>query len=295
MSENFFNALQGISKKPAPHLIYDELPFDVLTFWNDPYLSKQLLKLHLNSEIDMCSRRGDKIAKEVEWINKRFKIGKGSRICDFGCGPGLYANQWAKAGAQVTGIDISEQSLAYAKKQAEQQRIEVEYVHQNFLQYSCTKKFDLITMIFYVYNDLDSRQRIHLLKKFHSLLDKGGALLLDVSSLSKFAEREEKEASFASSSYPGAMPNFWCPDYHYLFTKCFKYDEEHLTLDRYTVIEMERIREVFIWIQYYNLQSLKEEFERGGFEIVEHYADFSGAEYQSNSPGIAIVAKKSNH
>jgi len=292
MTNNFFKALQNITKKPASNSIYNECPFIAADFWNDPYISKQLLKLHLNPHIDFCSRSSDKISEEINWINQRFKIGADTRICDFGCGPGLYTNQWAKAGAQVTGIDISENSLAYAKEHAEQERVNVKYVCQNFLQYFSTQTFDLITMIFYVFNDLDSQQRAHLLKKFHDLIDDDGAILLDVSSLKKIEEKEEKEASFASSSYPCSMSNFWSPEYHYLFSDCFKYDEEDLTLDKYTVIEAERIREVFIWIQYYNLQSLKAEFEANGFKIIEHYADFFGAKYQSDSQGIAVIAKK---
>lgn len=293
MPENVFTGLQHICSKPVAHSIYNASCFDAATFWNDHYISKQLLRLHLNPEIDLCSRRKEAISSEVSWINKHMNISANTRICDFGCGPGLYTTEWAKEGAQVTGIDISEQSIFFAKQQAEREGIQVEYVCQNFLEYSSTKKFDLITMIFYVYNDLDSKQRAHLLRKFYTLLDDDGAILLDVSSLSKFAEKNEKEVSFASASFPSTWLNFWSPEYHYLFTSCFKYDAECLTLDKYTVVESGRIREVFIWIQYYTLQSLRAEFEANGFEIVEHYADFSGKEYQLDSPGIAVIAKKS--
>jgi SAM-dependent methyltransferase len=292
MGKTVFETLQNITKKPGIQSIYEECPFKADTFWNDPYLSEQLLKLHLHPHIDLCSRRHDAIAKEVNWINDRFNIGSDTRICDFGCGPGLYTNQWVKTGAQVTGIDISENSLAYARKQAKQQGLAPNYVHQNFLDYSSPQKFDLVTMIFNVYNDLDDKQRARLLNKFHDLLDDDGAIVLDVSSLNKFADKIEKQASFASSSFPGDMPNFWAPGYHYLFTHCFKYDDEHITLDKYTVVDEQQIREEFIWIKYYDPQSLTAEFEASGFKIIEHYADFSGAEYQPDSKGIAIIAKK---
>lgn len=287
MSNDLFNELGNICKKPDPYSVYKSP-----SFWNDPYISKKLLDIHLNPKAGMFTRNSDALSKEIKWISEHFKIGADTKIGDFGCGPGLYALEWAKAGAQVIGVDVSEQSIAYAKQQAEKEGVKIEYVCQNFLEYSSTKKFDLITMIFCILCDLNPKQRAHLLKKYHSLLDDNGSLLLDVFSLNVFDEKAEKETTFASSSYPGAMSYFWSPEYHYLFRSYFKYDEEFLTLDKYTVIEKKRIFEVYVWLQYFSLQSLKAEFEANGFEIVQHYSDLSGNEYQSGSQTIAVIAKK---
>lgn len=292
MSQTTFQSLQTITQKPELDAIYEDCPFQAETFWNDPYMSEQLLKLHLHPHFDLCSRRHEDIAKEAQWISQRFNLGKGSRLCDIGCGPGLYTTPWAKTGAQVTGVDISEGSLAYAKQQAEKDGVQVDYLQQNFLGYTGTKKYDLITMINNVYNDLDDKQRSTLLKNFHQLLDDDGHIVLDVSSLNKFAGKEEKQASFASSAFPGDMSNFWSAGYHYLFTQCFKYDDDRYTLDKYSVVNVQQTRSVYIWIKYYEPESLKAEFAENGFEIVEHYADFSGAQYQPDSPGIAVIARK---
>jgi cyclopropane fatty-acyl-phospholipid synthase-like methyltransferase len=287
MSNTLFDALQNVSTKPAPYSVYNSPDF-----WNDPYISKRLLNIHLNPEMDMFTRNSNTLSNEMKWINDRFKIGNGLRICDFGCGPGLYTSQWAKAGAQVTGIDVSEQSIAYAKEHADKEGVKVEYLCEDYLHYSTTKKFDLITMIYCIFCELNPGQRKDLLKKFHSLLDDDGAVLLDVYSLKVFEQKEEKEASFASSSYPCSMSNFWSPEYHYLFTSYFKYDDECLSLDKYSVVEPKSVREVYIWLQYFSLQSLKAEFEASGFKIVEHYSDLTGKEYQPDSETIAVVAKK---
>jgi len=288
MSNNLFNELQKITKKPAPYSVYNSP-----SFWNDPYISKQLLNIHLNPKTDMFTRNSDTLLKEMEWINKRFKVGADTKICDFGCGPGLYTTEWTKAGAQVTGIDVSEQSIAHAKQQAKQAGLNIEYLCQDYLQYSTNNKFDLITMIFCIYCELNPQQRADLLKKFHGILDDKGAILLDVYSLRVFDEKEEKETSFASSSYPcSAWSKFWSPEYHYLFTSNFKYNEKRLTLDKYTIVEAERTREVFIWIQYFDLESLKAEFKANGFEIIEHYSNLAGKKYESDSQTIALVAKK---
>lgn len=287
MTNNLFDTLHTVTQKPAPYSIYNSPEF-----WNDPYISKRLLHIHLNPETDMFSRSKETVAKEMQWINDRFKIGAGMKVCDFGCGPGLYTSEWAKAGADVTGIDVSELSIAHAKEHAEKEGVKVNYLCQDYLQYTTSEKFNLITMIYCIFCELNPEQRKALLKKFHDLLEDDGSILLDVYSMNVFAEKEEKESSFASSAYPCAMSNFWSPDYHYLFTSYFKYDDENLSLDKYSVITPEGIRDVYIWLQYFNLETLKAEFEASGFKIVEHYADLMGNKTLDGSQTVAVVAQK---
>ena len=42
--------------------------------WTDPYISGQLLKVHLNPEVDLASRKQNAIDSTVQWILE--KIGK---------------------------------------------------------------------------------------------------------------------------------------------------------------------------------------------------------------------------
>ena len=39
-------------------------------FWNDKYISQQMLKAHLDPNFDGASRKLDFINKSVNWINK---------------------------------------------------------------------------------------------------------------------------------------------------------------------------------------------------------------------------------
>ena len=89
----------------------------------------------------------------------RFIIGNGKKIGDFGCGPGLYSTQFAKSGAEVTGIDFSERSIKYAKKTAEENNLNIDYIQQNYLKFVTDKKFDLIKMIYCDICDLSTKTR----------------------------------------------------------------------------------------------------------------------------------------
>ena len=51
----------------------------------------------------------------------------GLRVLDVGCGGGLLAEEFARLGCAVTGVDPSEESLAVARRHAEQQRLRITY------------------------------------------------------------------------------------------------------------------------------------------------------------------------
>ncbi len=72
----------------------------------------------------------------------------------------------------------------------------------------------------------------------------------------------------------------------------YKYEEENLFLDKYTIFEETRTWEMFNWLQCYDFQSLEKEFLENGFRITGHYSNVAGDTYESGSPEIAIAAKK---
>lgn len=81
-------------------------------FWNDKYISQQMLKAHLDPNFDGASRKLDFINKSVNWINKIAPPQKYKSLLDMGCGPGIYAEKFATSGYKVTGIDFSKHSIA---------------------------------------------------------------------------------------------------------------------------------------------------------------------------------------
>jgi 2-polyprenyl-3-methyl-5-hydroxy-6-metoxy-1,4-benzoquinol methylase len=283
MASSMFRELKEINTRPAPFQFYT-----ARELWTNDHTAKRMLEYHLNETIDIASRNKNFIDRSVEWIVSNFGVDKNTEIADFGCGPGLYTTGLAERNAIVTGIDFSENSLNHAKQVAAQKDLKINYVLTNYLEFETTSRFDLLIMIMCDFCALSPEQRRTMLSKFHSVLKPDGFVLLDVYSLNAFDKRAE-----SATCELNQLNGFWSPEDYYCFVNSFKYEEEKVTLDKYTVIEESRKRVVYNWLQCFSKGSLTEEFEENGFKVEEIYSDVVGKAFDSESTEFAVVAKKS--
>jgi SAM-dependent methyltransferase len=277
-----FKALEKINTRPKPFEFYT-----AGDLWTGEHTSKQMLSFHLNAELDVSSRNAAFIDRSVDWIVSRFNVGSGTKIADFGCGPGLYAVKLAQRQAAVTGIDFSNRSIQYAKEFSRQKGLSIHYVNQNYLEFETDDRFHLILMIMCDFCALSPGQRRHMLNKFYTLLDPGGSILLDVYSLKAFEQREE-----AAAYEENLLAGFWSQNKYYGFLNTFKYEQEKVILDKYTIVEAERAQTVYNWMQCFSPETLEKEFAECGFAIERFYSDVAGSPYNPETVEFAVVAKR---
>jgi len=279
-----FERLEEINRAPEPFQFYT-----AADLWTDEHTSEQMLKFHLNEGIDISSRNIAFIDRSVDLIASHFHIGAGKKIADFGCGPGLYATRLARRNAAVTGIDFSKRSIGYARELATTEKLPIHYRNQNYLDFETDDRFHLILMIMCDFCALSPAQRRTMLSKFHMLLEPTGSVLLDVYSLTAFREREE-DARYELNLLDG----FWSPNKYYGFLNTFKYEKEKVVLDKYTIMEAERTRTIYNWLQYFSPEEIEREFADSGFIIDSLYSDVCGTPYNQRSGEFAVIAKKRN-
>jgi len=277
-----FEELETINERPEPFQFYT-----ASDLWTDEHTSKQMLSFHLNEAIDVSSRRAEFIERSVAWIASRLDIGEGFKLADFGCGPGLYAARLAKRGATVTGIDFSERSIEYAREVAAREQLSIRYVKENYLELETEDRFDLVLMIMCDFCALSPAQREGLLRKFHGVLKPGGSVLLDVYSLVAFDQKEE-----AATYELNQLDGFWSPNRYYGFLNTFKYPEEKVVLDKYTIVESDRTRTVYNWMQYFAPEDLERELGEAGFSVQGLYSDVAGTPWDRESSEFAVLAQR---
>ena len=118
--ERFSQALWRIFQRGLPAVPWRDganLP------WDQPAFSERMLREHLHQGHGAASRQRPEILAQIDWLWSKLALRPGARLLDITCGPGLYAVELARRGVDVTGIDFSPASVAYARELAEAQGV----------------------------------------------------------------------------------------------------------------------------------------------------------------------------
>lgn len=86
------NLIAQIQTKPA---LYQQSQANI---WTDPYLSQKMLEAHLDEASDGATRRKDFVRQSAAWIASQLPPQQYPRLLDLGCGPGIYAELFARQG-----------------------------------------------------------------------------------------------------------------------------------------------------------------------------------------------------
>ncbi len=275
------NNLFKYVKKPA---LYEKSSFN---FWDDLTISKHLLQAHLDPDIEAASRSHSFIEQSVEFIANQFPKSIYPTILDLGCGPGLYAQKLAKEGYQVTGVDFSKRSIAYAKQQAKMENLAINYKYLDYLTLDIENEFDVVLMIYCDYAVLSDGDRKRLLQLVSKALKKDGVFLFDVFTANEFNQRKvsrlweyENEGGFWSEEPYLCLEAFW------------EYDND-VKLEQYTIIkENNDIEVVRNWFKVFDLQTIENELIQQNFVVVNAFANVLGESINKESKTLCMLAKK---
>ncbi len=78
---------------------------------------------------DTAMQREDSYHKTVILpnLNRLLSIKKGEHLLDLGCGNGFFSEHFARAGAQVVGVDLSKEFIVAAQQRASAQKLPIRY------------------------------------------------------------------------------------------------------------------------------------------------------------------------
>ena len=95
--------------------------------------------------VELWNERADNFAKVLDPMKKQKRMDEifslldeigfrveGSRVLDIGCGPGAISIPLARAGAEVTSLDISYKALEYLKTNAEREGLSIEPIETSW-------------------------------------------------------------------------------------------------------------------------------------------------------------------
>jgi SAM-dependent methyltransferase len=244
-----------------------------------------MLQAHLDPTTDRASYMPEKMDASVAWLDQVLTL-PGKRVCDLGCGPGLYSTRFADLGAEVSGIDFSEMSLAHAKAEADKASQQITYLRADYTNTRLPAATDLVTLISCDFCALSPLQRQGLLREIHTALKPGGHFALDVLSMTAFEAFAEGDLIERN-----LMDGFWSASDYLGVKKSFKYPSEKVSLDRYLIIEHDDQREIFNWLQYFSREALEAELRAAGFELEKVAGSLAGDTLRNDSDRIGVIAR----
>jgi SAM-dependent methyltransferase len=217
--------------------------------WTDEHISKQLLNVHLNQDTDLASRKDTTINSTLEWILENTPQTR-MNILDLGCGPGLYSKRLAEKGHKVTGVDFSISSLEYARKEAENNKLDITYRHQNYLELQDKNKYDLVLLIYTDFGVLLPEEQNRLLDKINKSLKPGGIFIFDV------LNDKNIEEKVSPKNWEIANEGFWRDHPYILLSDSFHYPEDAAVLYQHMVIDDFKTDIYRFWTHFYSQEKL---------------------------------------
>ncbi|PYZ98711.1 methyltransferase type 11 [Alteribacter lacisalsi] len=209
-----------------------------------------------------------------------------ARLLDVACGTGTFTVRMAKAGHQVTGVDLSEDMLAVAQQKALEEGQQITFICQDMKRMEGFSELDAVTVFCDGMNYLLDEEEIrNAFTSFASALKEGGTLLFDVHSSFKvdsafdykvYAENGE-EVSYIWYASPGEYEN--SVDHDLTF---FIRNED----GTYTRVDEAHTQRTFDSSIYASL------LDECGFDIVEISSEFGEKAPVHHTDRIFFQAKK---
>lgn len=220
------------------------------------------------------------------------------RVLDVACGTGRITLPLARAGYNVTGVDIHEQMMLEGQRKAEREGLTIEWVLQDCTKLNLDHKYEIATMTGNAFQHLltnDEQDRF-----FESLsrnLENNGLLIFDTRNprfdeLGAEIETDSEltlektlvdEQGRTCEVYYASTYNPLTQIQHYQGYRCF-YESEEWVEERHSSISL----------RYTHPQELQRLLQQYNFELLQFAGDWKGSPLTAKSRSIVVVCRKMN-
>lgn len=213
----------------------------------------------------------------VSFLFEHLKLSQKAKILDLACGRGRYAKQFSLLGANVFGLDISEESIAEARLS--------ENEHLKFFVHDMRNKFpinelDAVFNLFTSFGYFENKQENELvLQNVANSLKKEGIFVLDYLNIDYIIPRLiSNEVKNISG----------------IIFKIERKVENDFIIKSINIIDGEKTFHFQEKVQVISLVEMRTLCEKVGLEIIEVLGDYEGKPYISNISQRLIIICKNN-
>ncbi|MCZ8541524.1 class I SAM-dependent DNA methyltransferase [Psychrobacillus psychrodurans] len=150
--------------------------------------------------------------KYAEWVRQYAPVTTSKKLVDIGCGTGVLSNHFAKAGYEVTGVDLSDSMLTVAQNRSFENGTNISFICQSMAELEGVNEVDVAVIAIDSINYLETLEEVEqTFKRLFEALNPSGQLFFDVHSLYKMEviypngpfTYEDEEVAYIWHTEPG--------------------------------------------------------------------------------------------
>jgi cyclopropane fatty-acyl-phospholipid synthase-like methyltransferase len=231
-------------------------------------------------------------AAEVEFLVRTTGLRPGHRVLDVCCGSGRHALPLARLGCRVTGIDVSAEAIAHARRAAEDERLAVDLRIGDVRALPSEVRADVALCMGNAFGYLDHAGTQAFLADLAGLVVPGGALVLDYAFVAESflpAVRLEEEPMTIGGVQATSVNTYDAAASRWLTGFTFRRGEQvhHAT----SVQHIYTAAEVGGWSRRPGSRRAGDE-NRRRVPDVERYGDVDATPYRLGSSRLLLVARR---
>lgn len=203
-------------------------------------------------------------------------------ILDLCCGVGRHSLEFARRGFEVTGVDRTQHYLEIAGKQADEEKLDVNFIEADMREFQKESSYDVILSMFTSFGYFeDPQDQFRVLSNMYASLKHGGRVLFDLLGKEKLARVFREK------------------DWHRT-EEGFKLEERKISKDwswvdsTWILITNEgEVNEWSVSHWVYSAAEMKTMLKSVGFSEHEVYGSLAGTPYDHEANRLIIIGKKS--
>jgi SAM-dependent methyltransferase len=224
----------------------------------------------------------------------------GGPVLEVGCGTGRVLIPTARAGVEMTGLDLSPDMLAICRERLKTEpkdvRARVRLVEGDMRHFELKKSFKLVTLPFRPFQHLTTvEDQLDCLECIHRHLEPGGKVILDLFNPSLKALANQPTGEELAEEPEFQMPDGRCVIRRHKVAERDLFNQIiHSELVYYITHpdgRLERLVQAFP-MRYFFKFEVEHLLGRAGFEVEQVYADYDKSPYGSKYPGELIFTAR---
>lgn len=225
------------------------------------------------------SLRTEDTPGQVSFLEDVMEAKPPMKFLDLGCGHGRHANELARRGYEVLGLDLVEGFLDVARRDAEAERLKVEYVRGDMGSFEIEAAFDRVVCLFDAFGFFDDMHQVSTLQCIHRALVPNGRLVLDL-----------RTREFMVRLPPVAVLDKGNGD---MMIDRQQFDiETGRFVDRRTYVRDGKQREVMFSVRLWAFTEIRLILQTIGFEIEAAYGGFEKVPISVQRPRTVLVCRR---